>query len=274
VSAGSQECVRFSRGDTPNANSFWAFTSWNDEGGPIIYVQADGKDDVPGAFASKGNGILYLLGGQYVTLSNRDVAGGNDAVTFAVDRSDYSNTAIYATAGTPTSEFYAYNVDTDAYVNMTTGGNWSFADNVAITSSLGVGTTGSGVSGEIRATGTITQNFSDDRLKNRFANIGDAVAKINTLNGFYYEPNELAQSLGYQRITEVGLSAQEVEAILPEVVVPAPIDAQYKTIHYERLIPLLVEAIKELAGERKQDKAQIIHLNERLNKLERMLGIH
>jgi hypothetical protein len=33
---------------------------------------------------------------------------------------------------------------------------------------------------------------------------------------------------------------------LPEIVVPAPIDEQYLTIHYEKMIPLLVEAIKEL----------------------------
>ena len=48
---------------------------------------------------------------------------------------------------------------------------------------------------------------------------------------------------------EVGLSAQQVEAVLPEVVAPAPIDNEYKTLHYERVIPLLVEAIKELKAE-------------------------
>jgi hypothetical protein len=159
-------------------------------------------------------------------------------------------------------------------MTITAYGPWSFQDSVRVANSIGVNTNPSGVAGEIRATGTITQNYSDERLKNRFLNIGDALAKVTSLNGFYFEPNELAQSLGYQKKTEVGLSAQEVEKVLPEVVVPAPIDEQYKTIHYERLIPLLVEAIKELAGDRKQDKATIIHLNERISKLERMLGIN
>lgn len=115
--------------------------------------------------------------------------------------------------------------------------------------SFGVGTTASGTSGEIRATNNITSYYSDDRLKNRLENISSALEKLQSLNGFYYKANDLAQSLGYTDKTEVGLSAQEVQKVLPEIVVPAPIDEKYLTIHYERLIPLLVEAIKELSSE-------------------------
>jgi Chaperone of endosialidase len=115
--------------------------------------------------------------------------------------------------------------------------------------SLGVGTGASGTAGEIRATNNITAYYSDERLKNKLGNIESALDKLMTLNGFYYEANETAQSLGYAVKKEVGVSAQEVQKVLPEIVVPAPIDEKYLTVHYERLVPLLIEAIKELKQE-------------------------
>lgn len=96
------------------------------------------------------------------------------------------------------------------------------------------------------STGDITAFFSDDRLKERKSNIENALDKVESLNGFYYIPNELAQELGYEPTLQVGVSAQEVQRVLPEVVVPAPIDGQYLTVKYEKLVPLLIEAIKEL----------------------------
>jgi hypothetical protein len=103
--------------------------------------------------------------------------------------------------------------------------------------------------GEIRATNNITAYFSDDRLKDKQGNIENALDKVKSLNGFHYTANERAQSLGYLPTPEVGISAQQVQAVLPEAVVPAPIDEQYLTVRYDRLIPLLIEAIKELEQE-------------------------
>jgi hypothetical protein len=109
-----------------------------------------------------------------------------------------------------------------------------------------VGTTASGTAGTIRATGDITAFFSDDRLKDRIENIHGALDKVASLNGFYFVPNETAQDMGYEATTQVGVSAQEVQRILPEIVVPAPIDENYLTVKYDKLVPLLIEAIKEL----------------------------
>lgn len=115
--------------------------------------------------------------------------------------------------------------------------------------SLGVGTSASGTTGEIRATNNVTAYFSDERLKTRLSNIENALDKVCQLSGFFYHANEVAVSLGYDVKQEVGVSAQEVQKVMPEVVAPAPIDDKYLTVRYERLVPLLIEAIKELRAE-------------------------
>ena len=113
--------------------------------------------------------------------------------------------------------------------------------------SLGVGTTASGSAGDIRARANITSYFSDERLKTFLGKIPHSLEKINNLNGYYFKENDLAKSLGYNNDrTQVGVSAQEVEAVLPEIVTQAPVSSEYKTIYYDKLVPLLIEGIKTL----------------------------
>jgi hypothetical protein len=121
------------------------------------------------------------------------------------------------------------------------------------------------VSGTILATGSITANYSDERLKTILNRIDDPLNIINRLNGFYYEANSLANNYGLiSSKTEIGLSAQDMNNILPELVSLAPFDTSnishdsknpifvsksgenYLTISYERLAPIFVESIKEL----------------------------
>jgi hypothetical protein len=102
--------------------------------------------------------------------------------------------------------------------------------------------------------GDFTAGYSDMRLKTHLGTIPDALDKVCSLEGFYYERNDVAQSLGYQGgERRVGLSAQDVQAVLPEVVKDAPINidngTDYLTIDYERVVPLLVESIKDLRAE-------------------------
>jgi Chaperone of endosialidase len=141
--------------------------------------------------------------------------------------------------------------------NLTGGGTMNAGSTYGYFSSLGVGTNTNGGGGTIYASNNIVAYYSDDRLKTRLGKIEDALAKLETLNGFYFEANQTAQDLGYTVQREVGVSAQEVNAILPEIIKPAPIDAKYMTVQYEKLLPLVIEAIKELSGQVKELKAQI-----------------
>ena len=132
---------------------------------------------------------------------------------------------------------------------------------------MGVGTSASGTSGEVRSTNNITAYYSDERLKIFKGRIPEAINKIEKLNGYYFKENEVAKSLGYNNNRlQVGVSAQEVEAVLPEVVTSAPIDDKYKTVWYEKLVPLLIEGIKELSAEVKELKKENQQIKESLKK--------
>jgi hypothetical protein len=106
---------------------------------------------------------------------------------------------------------------------------------------------------DLLAAGDVVCNYSDERLKNIKGNIESPLDKIATLNGFYYTPNDEAVKLGVKPDKEeVGVSAQEVAAIMPEAVAPSPVKSpteEYLTVKYERLVPLLIESIKELKAE-------------------------
>jgi hypothetical protein len=126
--------------------------------------------------------------------------------------------------------------------------------------SIGIGTAASGTTGEIRATGNITAYYSDARLKTDIKEIQNALGKVKQIRGVHYVANELAGALGYADTSpQVGVLAQEVDAVLPEAVTAAPFDLDwddnslsgqdYLTVRYERMIPLLIEAIKELSKE-------------------------
>jgi hypothetical protein len=96
--------------------------------------------------------------------------------------------------------------------------------------------------------GDITAFASDIRLKTNIKPIENSLDKVCKLHGFTYNFNDLAYSLGLtstQRIA--GVSAQDVYAVLPEAVKPAPANPDYMTVQYEKLVPLLIEAIKELS---------------------------
>jgi hypothetical protein len=136
--------------------------------------------------------------------------------------------------------------------------------------------------GGLSVFGNITAYYSDERLKTKTANISDPLKIIDKLNGFYYKPNELAHSFGItNNKQDIGLSAQEVQKVLPELVNIAPFDLEkdkdgnkvsksgenYLTMSYDRLAPVFVEAIKELNQKNISLTKENNELKEKYNKL-------
>jgi hypothetical protein len=200
------------------------------------YNAANGANGLAAGAFNTANGANGLAAGAYNT--------ANAVNSYAQSIYNSSNTKVSSITGT-TNQITVTGTTTPTLSlpqNINTGASVQFG-------SFGVGTAASGTTGEIRATNNITAYYSDDRLKTKLGNIESALDKVMSLNGFYHEANETAQALGYEVVREVGVSAQEVNAVLPEVVAPAPIDPQYMTVRYERLVPLLIEAIKELKSE-------------------------
>ena len=108
---------------------------------------------------------------------------------------------------------------------------------------------GARVTGEFSATGDVIAFVSDERLKTNIQPLENALDKVLQLSGFTYTFNETAGSLGFNtEETHVGVSAQQVQAVLPEAVKPAPVSGDYITVQYEKIVPLLIEAIKELSA--------------------------
>ena len=187
------------------------------------------------------------ISGTSITTSSVDINGG------AID-----GTAIGANSAS-----------TGAFTTLTTSSTATMSNTQV--NSLGVGTGASGTAGEIRATSQIVAYYSDERLKENIELISNPIEKVMQLRGVTYTPNQVAESYGYDRSEKhVGVIAQDVKEVLPEAVQPAPFDRMiiegteisrsgqnYMTVQYERIVPLLIEAIKEQQAQIEALKAKV-----------------
>jgi hypothetical protein len=122
----------------------------------------------------------------------------------------------------------------------TTSGNLELC---ATTGSLVAICTNTTISGILSVTDDITAFWSsDERLKDNINPIDDPLAKVVSISGNTFDWNEKSNKSGH----DVGLIAQEIEKVLPEAVVTR--DNGYLAVDYHKVVPLLVEAIKELSG--------------------------
>jgi hypothetical protein len=116
-----------------------------------------------------------------------------------------------------------------------------------VNGALGVGTDTPTTTGLIRATNDVVAFYSsDERLKENKEHIKDSLNKILCLSGYEFDwiPKK---GIHENEGRDIGVIAQEVEMIFPQLVQTR--DNGYKAVKYEKLVPVLIEAIKDLKRE-------------------------
>jgi hypothetical protein len=173
---------------------------------------------------------------------------------------------------------YVARIATASSSVWTTSGTNIYNNN---TNNVGIGTNNPSayklqVIGTIGASGDISASYSDERLKQVTEPIKDVLPILSKINVFRYNCNDVGEKYGYDKSKkELGLSAQEIQKYYPELVSLAPFDSvydsemkqivsksgeDYLTLKYDRLVPILLQGIKELKEEVNDLKVRLSNL--------------
>jgi hypothetical protein len=251
-------------------NNYYIYSLFNDSnslsiesafaGNIIFRAQAQGTSSSPGTAAERmritsgGNvGIGTTSAGTRLTIS--DTNGPKILLTGGSSQNGISF-ASHGSAGGNAPEFYLYNGNTNSAPGFSlydvTNSAWRFI--ITNGGNLLLGTTVDNgyrlfVNGTSAGTSAF-QNVSDVRLKKDINPIKNGLDKVNKLNGISFNWNkDLRDDLNLDDNNHLGLIAQDVEKILPQVVSTGSDELQTKTIAYSDIVPVLIEAIKELSAE-------------------------
>jgi hypothetical protein len=251
---------------TANTATFF-FTSWaNDNTGPYAdafllrgYSDASGGLDNLVTFRKDAIGMRIwqqTYGSATAFASYREVAFINAAQTFTEAQTFSSSILLAAgSAGTPSLSFSGdtntglYSVSGDS-IGVSTGGTLR----MTVGTGVGVGMAASGTAGRIDASNDIVAYSSSDlRFKENIKPIESSLNKVMSIRGVTFDwvlNPEHHGNAGH----DYGVIAQEIEALFPEMVRTR--DSGYKAVRYEKLIPVLIEAIKELKSELEELKVK------------------
>jgi hypothetical protein len=253
--AGIAAPIYFSTADITSLNSTFAGSTYMGNGGIQFSGEWTSGKVYPKSFARLATGPSYAS----LQVINANFGYASAMATFAA----YPNTSNAAVridnGGLRVRNLSQATSINDYTVNYAKAGNGGYAiycegENETATSLY--------VYGAGSLTGDLTANTSDKRLKTNIKNIDSPLEKLSKINGVYFNWNDKAKKLASKdtEIREVGFIAQEVQSVLPEIIKPAPFDTidanggsksgeNYLTIQYEKVVPLLVECIKELQKE-------------------------
>ena len=130
-----------------------------------------------------------------------------------------------------------------------------------------------GSTGKISITSTITQNASDVRLKTNIKVIDNPIEKIKKIRGVTFDwVDNITSEYDFHpdSMHETGVIAQEIQEVIPDAVATAPFNGNYTkksgtdnnflTVKNEKIIPLCIEAIKELSAQVELLKSKVATL--------------
>ena len=191
-------------------------------------------------FSSADTDINSLIGGN----TNGTIFEGSGSGHFLLGLNEETQNDSFAVIGGG-GDFYSNTTYDKILFRVSGSGDSYIGGDLEVSGSLttGIGTISGGglsINGSITATGDITAYYSsDERLKDNVSPIINALSKVKQIGGYEFDWNNDSEHSGH----DVGVIAQEIEKVLPEVVVDR--DNGYKAVRYEKIVALLIEAVKE-----------------------------
>ena len=211
-------------------------------------VSVTAGDGLTGGGTIAANRTINVVGGDGITANANDVAvtAAQTAITSLINSS-------LTKIGTATDQEYI-KFDTSNEVNVHINDSEKLSVTAAganVTGDFAASATSSAahilvtgiISGsQIEASGdVIAFSSSDRRFKDNLVVIEGSLDKIGKINGYEFDWND--KQTAYKG-HDIGVVAQEIEAVLPEVVTTR--GDGYKAVKYDKIVPLLIESIKEL----------------------------
>ena len=217
----------------------------------IRLAQTAGGSDNDDITLTGGTGIsIARTSASEITITNSSTNTNSFATGGSLSSGTLTITGNSGFSSFSVSGFSTATNQTRSSLSIDTGDNVQFGG-------LGAGT--SAASGEVRATGEITAFYSSDiALKENINPIENALNKVMLLGGYNYDwKDSYVEKRGgidgyFVRKSDVGVLAHEIEKVVPEA--HATREDGTGAVRYEKIVPLLIEAIKDLNKEIKELK--------------------
>lgn len=197
------------------------------------------------------DGSKYVLNGQGLQVNGSDVLNATDSFSISGTRNHISSSSVnYAgQAGTLVAYGNGGSIGTN-HATMSFHRPGSYAINMGLDNDnvfrIGGWTAGANrfqmdMSGNLTMAGNVTA-YSDVRLKTNIHTIENALEKVMRMRGVSYERIDNGEK-------NIGVIAQEIKEVLPEVVMEREGEDQFMSVSYGNIVGVLIEAIKELKAE-------------------------